>query len=120
MLAQLSTRVKVLRPVSRNVFHPVPNVDSVLVGLERTAPPAPERLRAMVSAGFAHRRKALPKALAMAGHDREEIRERPVRIPDLFRTVAQLAGVDPDAQRETPQGRPVKVVEGGENIREIV
>jgi 16S rRNA (adenine1518-N6/adenine1519-N6)-dimethyltransferase len=76
VLAQLSCRVRVLRPVSRSVFHPVPNVDSVLVGLERTAPPAPEKLRAMVSAGFAHRRKALPKALAMAGHDREKVREK--------------------------------------------
>ena len=75
VLAQLSCDVKVLRAVSRKVFHPVPNVDSVLVGLERTAPPAPAELRAMVSAGFAHRRKALPKALAMAGHDRERIRE---------------------------------------------
>ena len=39
VLAQLSCRVRVLRRVSRTVFHPVPNVDSVLVGLERTGPP---------------------------------------------------------------------------------
>ena len=35
VLAQLACEVRVLRPVSRNVFHPVPNVDSVLVGLQR-------------------------------------------------------------------------------------
>ncbi len=45
VLAQLSCRVRVLRPVARTVFHPVPNVDSVLVGLERTAPPAPADVR---------------------------------------------------------------------------
>ena len=74
VLAQLSCEVKVLRAVSRKVFHPVPNVDSVLVGLERTGPPAPAKLRALVSAGFAHRRKVLPRALAMAGADRERVR----------------------------------------------
>jgi 16S rRNA (adenine1518-N6/adenine1519-N6)-dimethyltransferase len=67
VLAQLSCDVKVARAVSRTVFHPVPNVDSVLVRLERTGPPAPADVRALVSAGFAHRRKALPRSLALAG-----------------------------------------------------
>ena len=89
VLAQLSCDVRVLRAVSRKVFHPVPNVDSVLVGLERTGPPAPARLRALVSAGFAHRRKVLTRALAMAGHDRERIRE----------ALAQL-GLPQDARAE--------------------
>ena len=71
MLAQLACEVRVLRPVSRNVFHPVPNVDSVLVGLRRTGPPPDPALRALVSAGFAHRRKALPGSLALAGMDRD-------------------------------------------------
>lgn len=76
VLAQLSCRVRVLRPVSRRVFHPVPNVDSVLVGLERVAPPAPADVRALVSAGFAHRRKALARSVALAGaHGRDEVRE---------------------------------------------
>jgi 16S rRNA (adenine1518-N6/adenine1519-N6)-dimethyltransferase len=39
VLAQLACEVRVLRAVSRHVFHPVPNVDSVLVGLRRTGPP---------------------------------------------------------------------------------
>jgi 16S rRNA (adenine1518-N6/adenine1519-N6)-dimethyltransferase len=67
VLAQLSCAVKVVRAVARTVFHPVPNVDSVLVRLERTSPPAPADVRALVSAGFAHRRKALPRSLALAG-----------------------------------------------------
>lgn len=94
VLAQLSCDVKVLRAVSRNVFHPVPNVDSVLVRLERTAPPAPAELRAMVTAGFAHRRKALPKALAMAGHDREKVRAglRALGLPEDARAEALNAG----------------------------
>jgi 16S rRNA (adenine1518-N6/adenine1519-N6)-dimethyltransferase len=90
VLAQLSCDVKVLRPVSRSVFHPVPNVDSVLVGLERTRPPAPKALRNMVSAGFAHRRKVLPRALAMAGVDRDRVREalRDLGLPEESRAEA--------------------------------
>jgi 16S rRNA (adenine1518-N6/adenine1519-N6)-dimethyltransferase len=67
VLAQLSADVRVLRPVSRRVFHPVPNVDSVLVGLQRTGPAAEPGLRALVQAAFAHRRKALAGSLALGG-----------------------------------------------------
>ena len=40
VLAQLACDVRVLRPVSRTVFVPVPNVDSVLVELRRHGPAA--------------------------------------------------------------------------------
>ena len=76
VLAQLSCRVRVLRSVSRTVFHPVPNVDSVLVGLERTGPPAPAAVRALVSAGFAHRRKALARSLTLRPGAAPGVRER--------------------------------------------
>ena len=46
------------------VFHPVPNVDSVLVGLDADAArPRRPALRALVAAAFAHRRKALARSL---------------------------------------------------------
>ena len=67
VLAQLSADVRVLRSVSRTVFHPVPNVDSVLVGLTRTGPPPGDRLRRVVQGAFAHRRKALARSLQTAG-----------------------------------------------------
>lgn len=102
VLAQLSSTVKVARPVSRTVFHPVPNVDSVLVRLERTAPPAPADVRGLVSAGFAHRRKALPRSLALAGAaDRDAARAALAHIglpediraerlaPDAWRALAE-------------------------------
>ena len=60
--AQLACEVRVLRPVSRTVFLPVPNVDSVLVVLTRRGPAAPPALRAFVQAAFAHRRKALAQS----------------------------------------------------------
>jgi 16S rRNA (adenine1518-N6/adenine1519-N6)-dimethyltransferase len=76
VLAQLACDVKVLRPIARTVFHPVPNVDSVLLGLTRRGPAPDPRLRALVQQGFAHRRKALARSLSLApGAPRDE-RER--------------------------------------------
>jgi 16S rRNA (adenine1518-N6/adenine1519-N6)-dimethyltransferase len=75
-IAQLACDVRVLRPVSRTVFSPVPNVDSVLVVLDRRGPAAPPALRAFVQAAFAHRRKALARSVALAGlASRERVRE---------------------------------------------
>jgi 16S rRNA (adenine1518-N6/adenine1519-N6)-dimethyltransferase len=75
VVAQLACDARVLRPVARTVFHPVPNVDSVLVVLERREPAAPAALRAFVQAAFAHRRKALARSVALAGAaDRERVR----------------------------------------------
>ena len=74
VLAQLACGVRVLRPVSRTVFVPVPNVDSVLVVLNRIAGAAPAALRRLVRASFAHRRKALARSLALAGEaDRDRV-----------------------------------------------
>ena len=74
VLAQLSCDVRFLRKVPRTVFHPVPNVDSALVLLRRTAPAPPAELVALVHAGFAHRRKALAGSLALAPGAPEDIR----------------------------------------------
>jgi 16S rRNA (adenine1518-N6/adenine1519-N6)-dimethyltransferase len=91
VLAQLACDVRVLRPVSRSVFHPVPNVDSVLVRLDRHGPAAPPALRALVQEGFAHRRKALARSLALAGRaDR-----------DAVRVALESLGRPPDARAET-------------------
>jgi 16S rRNA (adenine1518-N6/adenine1519-N6)-dimethyltransferase len=76
VLAQLACEVRVLRPVARTVFRPVPHVDSVLVGLHRRGPGAPASVRALVHAGFAHRRKALAGSLALAPGAQAGVRER--------------------------------------------
>jgi 16S rRNA (adenine1518-N6/adenine1519-N6)-dimethyltransferase len=77
-IAQLACQVKVLRSVPRTVFRPVPNVDSVLVGMRRIAAAPTPALRSLVAGAFAHRRKTLAGSLllagAAAGHSREQIR----------------------------------------------
>jgi len=76
VLAQLACEVRVLRPVARTVFRPVPNVDSVLLGLHRVHPGAGPKLGALVHAAFAHRRKALAGSLALAPGAPPGVRER--------------------------------------------
>jgi len=76
VLAQLACDVRVLRPVARTVFAPVPNVDSVLVGLARTGPAAEPALSELAGAAFAHRRKALAGSLALAPGAPPGLRER--------------------------------------------
>ena len=80
VIAQLACEVKVLRRISRNVFHPVPNVESALVRLRRVAPAPDPAVVALVHAAFAHRRKALPRSVALAGGDRERARAALVEL----------------------------------------
>jgi 16S rRNA (adenine1518-N6/adenine1519-N6)-dimethyltransferase len=98
VLAQLACEVKVLRSVSRSVFSPVPNVDSVLVGLRRTGPAPVLALRELVGAAFAHRRKALARSLALAAGAPPAIREH-------TRAALEQLGHPPDvrAERLSPQ-----------------
>jgi 16S rRNA (adenine1518-N6/adenine1519-N6)-dimethyltransferase len=98
VLAQLACDVHVLRAVSRSVFAPVPNVDSVLVGLRRTGPAAAPELRELVGAAFAHRRKALAGSLALASG-------APAGLRDRARAALIELGHPPDvrAERLSPQ-----------------
>jgi 16S rRNA (adenine1518-N6/adenine1519-N6)-dimethyltransferase len=111
VLAQLECEVEVLRAIPRTVFFPVPNVDSVLIGMRRRAGgtscvPTTPALRALVSGGFAHRRKQLAGSLGISGgapgRSREQVRAaltqlgHPVDVraerlsPEDFRALAGL------------------------------
>ena len=116
VLAQLACDVGVLRAIPRTVFFPVPNVDSVLVGMQRrldrddTAPEAvTPALRALVAGAFAHRRKTLSGSLGLAGgssslppRSREQVRAALTQLghpadvraerlsPEDFRALARL------------------------------
>jgi 16S rRNA (adenine1518-N6/adenine1519-N6)-dimethyltransferase len=101
VLAQLACEVRVLRAVPRTVFLPVPNVDSVLVGMRRRPGPAGQSLggpggralRALVSGAFAHRRKTLAGSLALSGGVAGASRDR-------VRAALDSLGHPPDARAE--------------------
>ncbi|MBT2501560.1 16S rRNA (adenine(1518)-N(6)/adenine(1519)-N(6))-dimethyltransferase RsmA [Curtobacterium sp. ISL-83] len=79
--------------VSRQVFWPVPNVDSVLVGFDRADPPGDETLRAqvftLVDGAFQQRRKMLRQSLSgvLGGSARAS-------------EILEAAGIDPTARGE--------------------
>ena len=83
---------KTVGKVSRQVFWPVPNVDSILVGFERREEPLEsEELRlatfALVDAAFQQRRKMLRQSLSVVFGDSATASE-----------VITAAGVDPTAR----------------------
>jgi 16S rRNA (adenine1518-N6/adenine1519-N6)-dimethyltransferase len=68
VLVQLAAERAGFHAVSRTVFRPQPNVDSALVAFRRTELPAEYgRVKELVTAAFAHRRKTLPNSVAQAG-----------------------------------------------------
>jgi 16S rRNA (adenine1518-N6/adenine1519-N6)-dimethyltransferase len=68
VLVQLVTERTGFHPVSRSVFRPRPNVESALVAFRRTGlPPDFQRVKDVVEASFAHRRKRLPNSLELSG-----------------------------------------------------
>ncbi len=87
-------RWSVAGTVSRQVFWPVPNVDSILVAFERTAePPGTEAERiatfALIDAAFGQRRKMLRQALSELFGSSAAATER-----------LEAAGLDPTARGE--------------------
>ena len=68
VLVQLAAERTGFHPVSRTVFRPPPNVDSALVAFRRVELPERfRRVKEVVEASFAHRRKTLPNSIALAG-----------------------------------------------------
>jgi uncharacterized protein (DUF1501 family) len=48
-----------------------------------------------------------------------EIAERPVLVTDLFRTIYHALAIDPDYENTSPNGRPIKLVDGGSVVKEL-
>jgi 16S rRNA (adenine1518-N6/adenine1519-N6)-dimethyltransferase len=68
VLVQLAAERTGFHPVSRTVFRPRPNVDSALVAFRRLDLPADfARVKELVGAAFAHRRKRLANSLELSG-----------------------------------------------------
>jgi 16S rRNA (adenine1518-N6/adenine1519-N6)-dimethyltransferase len=68
VLVQLAAERTGFHPVSRTVFRPQPNVDSALVSFRRIALPEDyAKVKRLVEAAFAHRRKTLTNSLELSG-----------------------------------------------------
>ena len=95
VLVQLAAERIGFHPVSREVFRPRPNVDSALVAFRRVEQPREyRRVKDIVEAAFAYRRKTLPNSLALAGIERR-------RAEDALRTLGHDASTRAEALEPT-------------------
>lgn len=89
---RLQANAEIDGAISRNVFHPVPNVDSVMVRIARRQgalpPPARARVTEVVDAAFAQRRKTLRNTL------------RAIAPRELLDRAFEAAAVDSGARAE--------------------
>ena len=90
VMAQLACEVRLVRTVDPAVFRPRPRVESAIIRLRRTGPPANPATRDLVRAAFAHRRKSLARSLEHA---------RPGSLGPARAALAEL-GLPEDARAE--------------------
>ncbi len=48
-----------------------------------------------------------------------EVTDRPVTVQDLFQTFCKALHIDPDVENMSPAGRPIRVVDGGDPVKEL-
>ncbi len=49
-----------------------------------------------------------------------EVADRPVTVPDIFATFCKCMGIDPTIENMASSGRPIKLVDGGEAVHELL
>jgi hypothetical protein len=52
--------------------------------------------------------------------DGVDIADRPIGVMDLIATMTKAMGINVQTQYTTPRGRPIKVVDGGQPVKELV
>jgi len=60
------------------------------------------------------------QAIGTSDKDGAEVRDRAVTVPDLYRTIAYALDIDADKVRYAPSGRPIRTVDGGTRISELL
>ncbi|GAC1334594.1 MAG: DUF1501 domain-containing protein [Isosphaeraceae bacterium] len=60
------------------------------------------------------------QVLGSSSKDGSEVVDRPVAVNDLLRTFCQALSIDPAKENLSPQGRPIKVVDGGKAVKELL
>jgi hypothetical protein len=48
-----------------------------------------------------------------------DVTQRPVSVADLFCTICRALDIDPRKENMTPIGRPIRIVDGGQPVREL-
>ncbi len=59
------------------------------------------------------------KVIGAVSDNGKEVTERPVTVPDLFRSYCQALGIDPDYENMSPIGRPITIADKGQAVAEL-
>ena len=59
------------------------------------------------------------QVIGSSSKDGTAVADRPVTVPDLFCSICHSLNVDPRVENISPLGRPMKIVDGGEVVREL-
>lgn len=59
------------------------------------------------------------QAIGASTDDGAAVADRPVTVSDLFASVCHSLHIDPAHENLSPAGRPIKIVDGGEVVREL-
>jgi hypothetical protein len=60
------------------------------------------------------------RVIGSTTEDGTEVADRPVSIEDLYATLFERLGINPEKKVATPNGRPIKLLEGGRPVRELL
>ena len=69
--------------------------------------------------GFSGGGVKMGQVIGATDKDNVKVTDRPIGVPDLFCTFCKVLGLDPRSEYFTEQNQPLKLVEGGEAIREL-
>jgi uncharacterized protein (DUF1501 family) len=69
--------------------------------------------------GFSGGGVKMGQAIGATDKDNIKVTDRPISVPDLFVTFCHILGMDPRDEYFTDQDQPLKLVEGGELIKEL-
>jgi 16S rRNA (adenine1518-N6/adenine1519-N6)-dimethyltransferase len=105
VLVQLAARKTGFHPVAPTVFRPPPRVQSALVAFERQPTAEIAAVRAVVEAGFAHRRRTAANAIALSG------------LASRARVEEALASVGRPANARAEELEPTEFVALAESLR---
>ena len=70
-------------------------------------------------AGFSGGGVKMGQVIGATDKDGVKVTDRPVGVPDLFVTFCQVLGMDPHERILHRSDQPLKLVEGGELIKEV-
>jgi hypothetical protein len=69
--------------------------------------------------GFSGGGVKMGQVIGATDKDNVKVTDRPISVPDLFVTFCHVLGMDPHDEYYTEQDQPLKLVEGGELIKEL-